>query len=69
MQEHANVEQEPKPTPEGVPPAYWRASSQLIVENLTTKHNADGPNVLHGINFHIRSGERVGVAPEVGRVR
>ena len=66
IQEYNNVEQEPKPTPEGVPPAYWPASGELIVENLSAKYSADGSEVLHGLNFHIKSGERVGVVGRTG---
>ena len=66
IQEYANIEQEPKPTPEGVPPAYWPASGELVVENLSAKYSADGPEILHGLNFHIKSGERVGVVGRTG---
>lgn len=66
IQEYANIEQEPKPTPEGVPPAYWPASGELVVENLTAKYSADGAEILHGLNFHIKSGERVGVVGRTG---
>ena len=66
IQEYGNIEQEPKPTPEGVPPAYWPASGELVVENLSAKYSADGPEVLHSLNFHIKSGERVGVVGRTG---
>ena len=66
IQEYAKIEQEPKPTPEGVPPAYWPASGELVVENLSAKYSTDSPNILHGLNFHIKSGERVGVVGRTG---
>ena len=66
IQEYTNVEQEPKPTPEGVPPAYWPASGGLVFENLSAKYSADGPEILHGLNFHIKSGERVSVVGRTG---
>ena len=66
IQEYGNNEQEPKSTPEGVPPAYWPASGELVVENLSAKYSADGPEVLHRLNFHIKSGERVGVVGRTG---
>ena len=66
IQEYAGIEQEPKPTPEGVPPAYWPASGELVVENLSAKYSTDGPEILHGLNFHIKSGERVGVVGRTG---
>ena len=64
--EYGSIEQEPKPRPEGVPPAYWPASGELIVENLSAKYSADSPEVLHRLNFHIKSGERVGVVGRTG---
>ena len=66
IQEYANIEQEPKPIPEGVPPAYWPASGELVVENLSAKYSNDGPEVLHGLSFHVKSGERVGVVGRTG---
>lgn len=63
---YINVEQEPKPTKEGIPPAYWPASGDLRVEKLTSRYSLDGPKVLHNISFHIKSGERVGVVGRTG---
>ncbi|KAL7284522.1 hypothetical protein ACG7TL_001813 [Trametes sanguinea] len=47
IQQYLLIEQEPKPTPEGVPPAYWPASGRLEVENLSARYSEDGPKVLH----------------------
>ena len=66
IQEYASIEQEPKPIPEGVPPAYWPASGELVVENLSAKYSDDGPEVLHGLSFRVKSGERVGVVGRTG---
>jgi len=66
IQEHTNIEQEPKPTPEGTPPAHWPASRELIVENLSARYSADGPEILHDLSFHNRSSEHVGVASRTG---
>ncbi|KAF9645156.1 hypothetical protein BDM02DRAFT_3189933 [Thelephora ganbajun] len=66
IQEYGSIGQEPKPTPEGVPPAYWPASGELIVDDLSAKYSVDGPEVLHGLNFCIKSGERVGVVGRTG---
>ncbi|KAI9434157.1 hypothetical protein H4582DRAFT_2081171 [Lactarius indigo] len=66
MQSYINVEQEPKPTKQGIPPAYWPASGDLRVENLSARYSLDGPKVLHDICFHIKSGERVGVVGRTG---
>ncbi|KAJ7785923.1 hypothetical protein B0H16DRAFT_1657372 [Mycena metata] len=63
---YISIEQEPKPTAEGVPPAYWPASGKLSVEKLSAKYSADGPKVLHDVSFNIESGERVGVVGRTG---
>ncbi|KAH9019338.1 hypothetical protein EDB83DRAFT_2508436 [Lactarius deliciosus] len=66
MLSYINAEQEPKPTEQGIPPAYWPASGDLRVEKLSARYSHDGPKVLHDISFHIKSGERVGVVGRTG---
>ena len=61
IQGYINIEQEPKPTVGGDPPAYWPASGDIRVEGLSARYSADGPKVLKDINFHVKSGERIGV--------
>jgi ABC-type multidrug transport system fused ATPase/permease subunit len=36
---YINIEQEPKPTEEGIPPAYWPASGELRVEKLSSRYS------------------------------
>lgn len=66
LQQYMVIEQEPKPTPEGIPPAYWPASGELVVNNLSAKYSVDGPKVLKDISFHVKSGERVGIVGRTG---
>ncbi|KAK0208414.1 hypothetical protein DFS33DRAFT_1411920 [Desarmillaria ectypa] len=66
IQGYVNIEQEPKPTAGGAPPAYWPTSGKLVVENLTARYSPDGPAVLHNISFTINSGERIGVVGRTG---
>ncbi|TFY83125.1 hypothetical protein EWM64_g881 [Hericium alpestre] len=66
IQAYVTIEQEAKPTKEGVPPAYWPASGDLKVENLSARYSATGPKVLHDISFQINSGERVGIVGRTG---
>jgi ABC-type multidrug transport system fused ATPase/permease subunit len=66
IQEYTVIEQEPKPTEGGIPPAYWPASGDVRVEKLSARYSADGPKVLHDVSFHIKSGERVGVVGRTG---
>ncbi|KAJ7926965.1 hypothetical protein B0H13DRAFT_1971667 [Mycena leptocephala] len=60
------AEKEPHSTEEGKPPAYWPASGDLRVENLSARYSVDGPKVLENVSFHIRSGERIGVVGRTG---
>lgn len=66
VEHYVNIEQEPKSTDRGEPPAYWPASGKIQVENLTARYSQDGPKVLHDLSFTINSGERVGVVGRTG---
>ncbi|KIJ38955.1 hypothetical protein M422DRAFT_258371 [Sphaerobolus stellatus SS14] len=62
---YIDIEQEPKPTEEGKPPASWPTSGELL---FLTSHwyIQTGPKVLHEISFDVKSGERVGVVGRTG---
>ncbi|KAJ6611201.1 hypothetical protein B0H10DRAFT_2165893 [Mycena sp. CBHHK59/15] len=60
IQRYLTIEQEPAPTADGVPPAYWPASGRLQVEGLSARYAPDGPDVLHGVSFTLEAGTRVG---------
>jgi ABC-type multidrug transport system fused ATPase/permease subunit len=66
IQDYVDIEQEPKATPDDIPPAYWPASGEVVVEGLSARYSSDGPEVLHNLNFRIASGERVGVVGRTG---
>ncbi|CCL98867.1 uncharacterized protein FIBRA_00874 [Fibroporia radiculosa] len=66
IQQYIEIEQEPKPTESGAPPAYWPASGDLRVENLSARYSSDGPRVLEDVSFEIKSGERVGIVGRTG---
>ncbi|KAH7905266.1 P-loop containing nucleoside triphosphate hydrolase protein [Hygrophoropsis aurantiaca] len=66
IDEYINIEQEPKSTESGQPPAYWPSSGDLRVEKLSARYSSDGPRVLHDLSFHIASGERVGIVGRTG---
>ncbi|KAK7462805.1 hypothetical protein VKT23_020779 [Stygiomarasmius scandens] len=63
---YINIEQEPKPTSEGNPPAYWPSSGELRVEKLSASYSLDGPKVLRDLSFAVNSGERIGVVGRTG---
>ncbi|KAI0941922.1 hypothetical protein AcV7_002478 [Taiwanofungus camphoratus] len=66
IQHYTVIEQEPKPTEGGVPPAYWPASGDLRVEKLSARYSPDGPRVLEDISFEAKSGERIGIVGRTG---
>ncbi|KAH6916807.1 ATP-binding cassette transporter [Coprinopsis sp. MPI-PUGE-AT-0042] len=66
IETYVQIEQEEKPSERGIPPAYWPADGSLHVENLSARYSPDGPKVLHGISFDVRSGERVGIVGRTG---
>ncbi|KAF9526532.1 multidrug resistance-associated ABC transporter [Crepidotus variabilis] len=66
IQGYLDIDHEPKATEAGKPPAYWPASGDLRVENLSARYSKSGPKVLHEVSFHLKSGERVGVVGRTG---
>ncbi|OCH84368.1 P-loop containing nucleoside triphosphate hydrolase protein, partial [Obba rivulosa] len=56
IEQYLEIEHEPKPSPDGIPPAYWPASGDL----------KDGPRVLHEVSFEVKSGERIGIVGRTG---
>ncbi|KAJ6555073.1 hypothetical protein DFH09DRAFT_1318263 [Mycena vulgaris] len=66
IQGYINIEHEKSATETGKPPAYWPASGELRVNHLSAKYSQDGPEILHDISFHIKSGERVGIVGRTG---
>lgn len=66
IQHYIEIEQEPAATNDKEPPAFWPASGNISVENLTARYSPDGPTVLHDISFEIQSGERVGIVGRTG---
>lgn len=40
IQQYLVIEQEPKSTSDGIPPAYWPSSGEIVVENLCAKYSA-----------------------------
>ncbi|KAH7930564.1 hypothetical protein BV22DRAFT_1124835 [Leucogyrophana mollusca] len=63
---YLKIEQEPKPSEGGEPPAYWPSRGDLRVDGLSARYSSDGPKVLHDLSFHIAPGERVGVVGRTG---
>jgi len=66
IQGYIDIEQEAKPSADGIPPAYWPSSGNLRVEHLSARYSVDGPLVLHNISFEIQAGERIGIVGRTG---
>ncbi|KAJ7134523.1 hypothetical protein C8R44DRAFT_729940 [Mycena epipterygia] len=56
--EYTEIEQEPRPTQGGAPPAYWPSSGELRAENLSAKYS--------DVTFQIKSGERIAIVGRTG---
>lgn len=63
---YLSCEKEVAPVPSGVPPAYWPASGDIRIEDLSARYSITGPIVLDKVNLHIKSGERIGVVGRTG---
>jgi ABC-type bacteriocin/lantibiotic exporter with double-glycine peptidase domain len=61
VEKYINIEQEPKPTKDGIPPAYWPSSGALNVKGLSARYSSEGPKVLQDITFDVKAGERIGI--------
>ncbi|KAK7041947.1 hypothetical protein VNI00_008929 [Paramarasmius palmivorus] len=66
IKQYFGIEQEPKPTKEGEPPAYWPANGTLKVEHLSARYVKDGPEVLRDVSFEVQGGERIGIVGRTG---
>ena len=66
IQQYLEIEHEPEPTASGIPPAYWPASGDLQVKGLSAKYSETGNDVLRGISFEVKSGERIGIVGRTG---
>lgn len=71
--EYLQLPQEPPAVIESKrPPAYWPSSTSgnkdnlLIVEDLVIRYAPTLPEVLHGVSFSLKAGERVGLLGRTG---
>lgn len=69
--EFARIAPEESPTALAHPalpalPASWPASGRVEFRDVTARYAADGPDVLHGVSFAVRPGERVAIVGRTG---
>lgn len=60
------IPQEVPSTKAREPPASWPTSGSLVVEDFTARYSESGPAVLDGLNFSIKSGEKIGIVGRTG---
>ncbi|TFK86901.1 ATP-binding cassette transporter [Polyporus arcularius HHB13444] len=48
------------------PPTFWPSDGAIKCENLVGRYSPELPNVLHGLSFEIKPGEKVGVLGRTG---
>lgn len=68
LSEYLEVPQEAPAIIEGKrPPAYWPSShSGITVEDLWVRYSEMSPDVLRGLSFEIKPGEKIGVVGRTG---
>ncbi|KAJ7596755.1 P-loop containing nucleoside triphosphate hydrolase protein [Mycena floridula] len=64
IQQYLGIDQELSPNVS--PPAYWPASGELRIENMSARYSVNGPQVLQDISVTIKSGEKVGIVGRTG---
>ncbi|KAF9094962.1 hypothetical protein BGX23_001326 [Mortierella sp. AD031] len=65
--EYMDLEEEPPAIIAGSrPPASWPHAGEIVVDNLTMKYAPDTPEVIKGISFTVKAGEKVGVVGRTG---
>ncbi|KAJ7064766.1 multidrug resistance-associated ABC transporter [Mycena amicta] len=66
IKEFSEIEPE-EPVGAGVhPPKGWPRQGEIRVENLVVRYASDLPPVLHGLNFEISPGEKIGIIGRTG---
>ncbi|RAK76861.1 ABC bile acid transporter [Aspergillus fijiensis CBS 313.89] len=60
------TEEPPSPSPRNIPPPEWPQTGTITITNLTASYTPTTPPVLHNINLHIPSGQRIGIVGRTG---
>ncbi|KAJ7916795.1 P-loop containing nucleoside triphosphate hydrolase protein [Mycena leptocephala] len=66
VKETSDLVREPSEIIEPRPPANWPSTGKIICQDLSVRYALDLPNVLHGINFQVLPGEKIGVVGRTG---
>ena len=57
---------EDKPCESSDPPAEWPMKGELVFDNVSAAYQADGEDVLKGLNLHVEPGQKIGICGRSG---
>ncbi|KAJ7598846.1 multidrug resistance-associated ABC transporter [Mycena floridula] len=66
VKEYSDIEKEAPEYTELRPPENWPSHGAISFSNFSVRYAPDLPDVLHDLNFDIRSGEKVGLLGKTG---
>ncbi|KZV66005.1 ATP-binding cassette transporter [Peniophora sp. CONT] len=66
VKEFSDLAREPPEFIEPRPPASWPEKGEIQVKDLIIRYAPELPNVLHGVNFTVEPGEKVGILGRTG---
>ncbi|KAI0066796.1 multidrug resistance-associated ABC transporter [Artomyces pyxidatus] len=66
VKEYSELQREPAEFVEPRPPASWPTKGEIECEGLVIRYAPELPDVLHDLNFSIKSGEKVGILGRTG---
>ncbi|EJT47325.1 hypothetical protein A1Q1_03871 [Trichosporon asahii var. asahii CBS 2479] len=66
IKEYSEIQPEAAEYVEPGPPEGWPAKGEIEVKDLVIKYAPDLPDVLHGLTFNVKPGEKVGIVGSTG---
>ncbi|KAF9459133.1 multidrug resistance-associated ABC transporter [Collybia nuda] len=66
VKEYTDISQEPPEFMEPRPPASWPSSGAIVCKDLVVRYDHDLPDILHGLNFEVLPGEKIGILGRTG---
>ncbi|CAK5262101.1 unnamed protein product [Mycena citricolor] len=66
IKEYSELTPEVSSDCELIPPPKWPQQGSIRCENLVVRYRPESPPVLHGLNFDIKPGEKIGIVGRTG---
>ncbi|KAJ7040968.1 multidrug resistance-associated ABC transporter [Mycena alexandri] len=66
VKETSDLVREPPEMIEPRPPVNWPSRGQIVCQDLSVRYSPELPDVLHGLNFQVSSGEKIGIVGRTG---